>query len=469
MLRWASLMVLAALGTAGSKTTNPGIVARITQKGLDYACQQGVAALQKELKKIKIPDFMGNFKIKYLGKGTYSFHNMVIQGFQLPGPQIKLLPSEGLNFAIRNANIKISGKWKAKKNIIKASGKFDLNVRGLSISSDLKLSSNPGTGRSIISYSSCSTHIDKVHIHISGSSIGWLIQIFHKKIESSLRNTMSSKICKVVRSSVTSRLQPYFQTLPVIARVDNVAWIDYSLVAPPIVTAQNLDGHLKGEFFQLMYPRTLHFDPPALSFPTSHDRMMYLGISSYFFNTASFVYHQAGVLNLTLRDNMISKQSRFHLTTAFFGTLLPQVAKTFPYMKMQLLIGTSSPPSFTLRSAGLFCSAALEAQAVAILPNSSLAPLFLLGMSMNISVEVGIKSRSLIGQLKVDKLLLQLKHSDIGPFSAGLLQDFMDSVVHSVMLPKVNERLLEGFPLPLPRRVQFFNPVIQPHQDEETT
>lgn len=34
--RWAALMVLAALGTAVTETTNPGIVARITQKGLDY-------------------------------------------------------------------------------------------------------------------------------------------------------------------------------------------------------------------------------------------------------------------------------------------------------------------------------------------------------------------------------------------------------------------------------------------------
>lgn len=34
--RWATLVVLAALGTAVTATTSPGIVARITQKGLDY-------------------------------------------------------------------------------------------------------------------------------------------------------------------------------------------------------------------------------------------------------------------------------------------------------------------------------------------------------------------------------------------------------------------------------------------------
>ena len=39
-LRWATLLVLAILGTAAVvTTTNPGVVARITQKGLDYGNQ----------------------------------------------------------------------------------------------------------------------------------------------------------------------------------------------------------------------------------------------------------------------------------------------------------------------------------------------------------------------------------------------------------------------------------------------
>lgn len=37
--RWAALVVLATLSTAVTATTNPGVVARITQKGLDYGNQ----------------------------------------------------------------------------------------------------------------------------------------------------------------------------------------------------------------------------------------------------------------------------------------------------------------------------------------------------------------------------------------------------------------------------------------------
>ena len=38
-LQWATLVVLAAVGTAVTAATNPGVVARITQKGLDYGNQ----------------------------------------------------------------------------------------------------------------------------------------------------------------------------------------------------------------------------------------------------------------------------------------------------------------------------------------------------------------------------------------------------------------------------------------------
>ncbi|XP_012583634.1 PREDICTED: bactericidal permeability-increasing protein isoform X2 [Condylura cristata] len=390
---------------------------------------------------------------------------MFIREFQLPSSQIKLLPNVGLRLIIENASIKISGKWKAKKNFIKASGNFDLSLEGISILSALKLSCNATTGHSTILCDSCSSHVNSAHIHISGSSLGWLIQLFHKKIESSLRNAMSSKICEVVRNSVTSKLQSFLQTLPVTAKLDNVAGVDYSLLAPPTVTAEILDVQLKGEFFRLGQRRPPPFAPPALTFPSDHDRMVYLGISDYFFNTAWLVYQQAGVLHLTVKDDMIPKESKIQLTTQFFGTLIPQVAKMFPNMKMQLFMSVSSPPYLTVHPAGMDLSPALDTQAFAVLPNSTLAPLFLLGVSTNISVKVDIKSKRIIGELKMDKLLLQLKHSDIGSFSVESLQNVMNFLLPTVVLPKVNARLQQGFPLPMPAHVQLLNLLLQSHQD----
>lgn len=50
--------------------------------------------------------------------GVFLLHSMVIRGFQLPSSHIKLVPEKGLDLSISNANIKISGKWKARKKFM---------------------------------------------------------------------------------------------------------------------------------------------------------------------------------------------------------------------------------------------------------------------------------------------------------------------------------------------------------------
>ena len=54
--------------------------------------------------------------------------------------------------------------------------------------------------------------------------------------------------------------------------------------------------------------------------------------------------------------------------------------KMFPDMQMQLFIWASLPPKLTVNPNGLNLIFVLDTQAFAILPNSSLDPLFLLEM-----------------------------------------------------------------------------------------
>ncbi|CAO2577961.1 Bactericidal permeability-increasing protein [Lemmus lemmus] len=461
--KWSTLALLALMGTALTAAINPGFSAIISQKGLDFACQEGVTVLQKELETIKVPNFSGIFKMKHLGKGSYEFYSMVVDGFHIPDPQISLLPTDKLQLSIKDASIKISGRWKSKKNFLKASGKFDLNIQGVFISADLKLGINP-PGRITVECSACSSHIDRVHIHISGSMLGWLIQLFHKKIETSLRNSIYEKICRIVTISVSTKLQPYIQTLPVVARVDEMAAIDYSLLNFT-TTAEFLIGQLKGEFFWRRHHGPLPITPPAMSFSPNKDYMVQLSISDYFFNTAGFAYRESGTLQMTLRDQMLPKESKFRLNTEFLGTFLPKVARKFPSAEVQLLISASSPPHLSIHPSGLSLNPALETQAFAVLPNSSLIPLFLVHMNTNASLEVDAEEDRLVGQMKLEKLTLKLKHSDFGSFKVELLQAVINYLLSTIVLPRVNERLNKGFPLPLPAGVRLDNPVFQSYKN----
>lgn len=53
----------------------------------------------------------------------------------------------------------------------KASGNFDLSIQGVSISADLILGSD-SSGHITTICSNCDSHIDSVHIKISGSMLG---------------------------------------------------------------------------------------------------------------------------------------------------------------------------------------------------------------------------------------------------------------------------------------------------------
>ncbi|XP_032758328.1 bactericidal permeability-increasing protein [Rattus rattus] len=462
--KWSSLALLAIVGTALTAATDPGFVARISQKGLDFVCQESMVELQKELLAISIPDFSGDFKIKHLGKGTYEFYSMAVEGFHIPDPQIKLLPSDGLQLSITSARIKISGRWKYRKNILKASGNFQLSIQGVSIIADLILGNDP-SGRITITCSTCDSHINSVRIKVSGSMLGWLIQLFHRKIETSLKKTIYKKICKIVRNSVSAKLQPYVKTLPVVAKVDDITSIDYSLLAPPMTTDKFLEGQLRGEFFWRGHHGPLPAVPPVMNILPNNSYMVCMGISDYFFNTAEFAYQESKTLKITLRDQLLAKDARYHLNTDFLRTFLPEVAKKFPSMGVQLLISAPSFAHLNIQPSGLSLSPNLETRAFVVHPNSSLIPLFLLGMKTNASLEVNAMKNRLIGEMKLGRLLLELKQSNFGSFKVELLEDVINYLMSTMVLPKINEKLRRGFPLPLPAGIQLINSILYSSQN----
>ncbi|NXG38187.1 BPI protein, partial [Dromaius novaehollandiae] len=439
---------------------HPGFVVRITQAGLDYARQHGVSILEKELGQLRLPDISGHFRVRKVGKVRYEISSLDLRSFRLPSSQISPLPDVGLQVSISNAFAEVDGDWRVKVHFIRDHGSFDLRVEDLSIRINLKLGSD-ASGKPTADASYCSTHISSVHIHFSGK-LSWLYNLFHSAIESRFRSILESKVCENVVSSVRSELQPYLQTLPVTAKIDAVAGIDYSLVAPPAATVQSLDADLKGEFFSLAHRAAVPFPPPPLAFPPDHARMVYLGVSSYFFNTAGLVYHAAGALVFELTDSMIPKGLDFHLNTSTFSAFVPQLEKLYPDMLMKLRLSTPAAPSLSIGPKGLSLRPVVDIQAYAILPSSSLAPLFLLNLVTNVSASIDVKSSRIVGNVTVGRL--KLFPSPLSVSQVRMLQSIMNIFTSSILLPRLNARFGQGFPLPLPDRIQLSDIVMQSHQ-----
>ncbi|XP_005392593.1 PREDICTED: lipopolysaccharide-binding protein [Chinchilla lanigera] len=443
---------------------NPGLVARITDKGLAYAAQEGLSALQKELQEITLPDLDGDFKISRIGRGNYEFHSLDIRSCELRSSALKPLPSHGLSLSVTDSSIHVQGRWKVKVHrFLKLQGSFDLQVKGITIIVNLLLGSEP-SGRPMVTASSCNSHIEKVEADLSGG-LGWVLKLFHDQIESRFRRTLESKICEIVEESVTSDLQPYLQTLPVTAEIDSFLDVDYSLTEAPQATAQMLDVMFKGEIFHHDHRSPVALLPPVLSLPEDHSQMVYFAISDYVFNTASLVYYQAGYMNFSITDDMIPPDSPFRLTTKSFRAFAPRIARLYPNMNLELQGGVVSAPLLNLSPGNLSLAPQMEIEGFVLLPDSVRKSVFRLGVATNVSATLTFNSSRITGILDPGKLHVELKESRVGVFNVELLGGFLNYFMVNNVYPEVNEKLAQGFPLPLLKRIQLYDLVFQIHKD----
>ncbi|NXB42793.1 BPI protein, partial [Leucopsar rothschildi] len=251
----------------------------------------------------------------------------------------------------------------------------------------------------------------------------------------------------------------------VTAKIDGKTGIDYSLVASPRATAQFLDADLKGEFYSLAHRSTVPFPPLPLAFPSDHDRMVYFGASSYFFNTAGIAYHEAGALVFEITDAMIPKEVGFKLDTSVFSAFIPQLEEMYPNMPMKFMLSTPTAPFLTIGPEGISFQPVVDAQAYVILPDSSLAPLFVLSLVRNVSAVINVRSGRIVGSLDVGRIRLSLKDSAVGTFQVQSLQSIMNYLTSRVVLPRLNARLDEGWRLPMPNGIQLSNILVKYQQN----
>ncbi|KAM4031611.1 bactericidal permeability-increasing protein-like [Anomaloglossus baeobatrachus] len=456
---YALTLALFMVILGATDAVNPGLVVRITQKGLDYARQQGIIVLQQKLSTIRLPDYSGSYSVGVLGNVKYNINSMVITNFQLPSSQVTLLPNVGLKLSISGAYIEVHGRWGVRYLFISSDGDFELKVLGISVSVGLSLGSD-GSGRPTVSSFDCSANIADMQVHFSGG-LDWLINLFDDKIASSLRDDMQNMICSQVNDAVKNQLEPVLRSLPVTSKIDDVASIDYSLTGPPIVSADYLDVQLKGEFFEQSKRTPPPFSPQPLSVPDDHNLMVYFAISDYLFNTAGFVYQSAGKLIFNVTDDMIPKDFPVRLNTSSFGNLIPQISKMYPDMLMKLKISSPSAPFLTMKPENVTISPVLDIQAYAIFPNSSLAPLFLLNLSADAVAKVGVNSSRIVGYLELSSIKITLRQSDVGPFPVEILNVAVNYYISHILLPKVNEILKNGYPLPLLDHIQLSNVMLK--------
>lgn len=405
-----------------------------------------MAKIQQELRSLKLPDISGSQSVAPIGKVSYSFTNMHITNVGLPQSAVSLVPGTGVKLSIGNAYMSLNGNWRVKYlRFIKDHGSFDLNVNGLSISTSIAITRDE-TGRPTVNSVNCAASVGSVSIKFHGGA-SWLYNLFKSFIDKALRKALEKQICPVVDNAVLN-MNPHLKTLNVVAKVDQYAEIEYSLVSSPTVTTASIDLGLKGEFYNIGKHQEPPFTPQVFNLPSQSTNMLYMGLSSYTANSAAFVYNTAGALSLYITDDMIPASSPIRLNTKTFGAFIPEVAKRFPGLMMKLLVKTAKTPVITFEPNNATVQASGTVTAYAIQTNGTLSPLFVLNMEASVSAQVSVSGTRLAGSVSLNKMDLTLGTSYVGDFQVKSLDSIFQMVLKVVIIPKLNVQLEKGYPLP---------------------
>uniref|UniRef100_A0A673W5G2 Bactericidal permeability-increasing protein n=1 Tax=Salmo trutta TaxID=8032 RepID=A0A673W5G2_SALTR len=409
---------------------NPGVKVKLTDKGIEYGKQIGMASLQQKLKTIKVPDLSGTEKVPHVGKVKYSLTGMTIVNLGLPKSALVLVPGTGVSLAITNAFINLHGNWRVRYfRFMQDRGSFDLAVNGLTITANIAIKSDE-TGRPMVSTVNCVANVGRASIKFHGGA-SWLYNLFKSYIDKALRSALQKQICPLVADAITDMNQ-HLKTFNVLAKVDQYAEIEYSMGTSPTISKSSMEFSLKGEFYNIVKHQEPPFSPTPFSLPPQGNNMLYIGVSSFTPNSAGFVYNNAGALSLYVTDDMIPPSSPIRLNTGTFGVFIPEIAKRFPGMMMKLLVKTVKEPTISLEPNNVTVQASGTVTAYAIQPNTTLSPLFVLNM-----VSQSVQS--------LDNIFLM--------------------VLKVVVIPKVNARLEKGFPLPSIGKMNLVNTQLQVLKD----
>ncbi|KAL6111330.1 bpifc [Pungitius sinensis] len=456
---WLALGALIPL----TLSTDPGVKVKLTAKGLEYGRTLGMASILKKLKTIKVPDMSGKESVSPIGTVQYSLTNLQIVDVGLPTSAVALVPGTGVRLSIGKAFLRLHGNWRVKYlRIIKDSGSFDLRVSDLTVTASVAIESDE-TGRPAVHVADCAATVGGASIKFHGGA-SWLYNLFTKFIDKAIRSTLQRQICPLVTDAV-SDLNPQLKTLNVLAKVDQYAEIEYSLVSSPAVTTSSIELGLKGEFYNIGKRQEPPFSASAFDLPPQTDNMLYIGLSAFTANSAAFVYSTAGALSLYVTDDMLPKASPIRLNTRTFGVFIPQVAKLFPGLMMKLLVKTAETPVVTFEPNNTRVQATGTVTAYAIQPNGTLSPLFVLNLESSISAQLSVSATRVAGAVTLNNMDLTLETSYVGEFQVKALSSPFQLVLKAVVIPLLNVQLAKGYPLPTIGKMKLVNLQLQVLKD----
>ncbi|GAB1604829.1 uncharacterized protein LOC115212271 [Argonauta hians] len=435
--------------------TDPGIVTRITQKGLDYASLIGFTQLHERFKSIRnIPN------IVHTGDTYYSLTNLYLNKVSRPRGNIAFEPGHGLRWLITIPNAQISGKWRYSKKLwffsVGDAGNLNINMPETHVEIILRITKTPHGAPDVkATHCSCDITFD-LDTH------NWFYNFVIYLFKGTIRTVMRHQICEKAVALTNDNGYEQIINFPLQVPLSNDFILDYRLVSDPLITTLYMQLEHKAKISWYNDNDELPFSPGNLPYVSDAGKMVYIVVSNYVLNSWSFAAQKHHALQYVFSSKHLPKdQTELLMTTCSeeylcIGTLIPQIGETFPNSEVTVEISSINRPKIHIQTNNIEVNINGLLQFFVHLANTSRIDAFGIRVELYGNMKAYVNSSQLFYRMK--SMSFQVGDSGghyLKTIDVQSLKPLIELVIQGYFVPIINEHGAKGIPLMIPQKVTF--------------
>ncbi|XP_029990963.1 phospholipid transfer protein [Sphaeramia orbicularis] len=432
-----------------------GCKIRITDKGLDMLKAETQRFVEEELSNISMPEMEGKE-----GRFQYTITNVKITEMNLTHVDLRFIPTVGLLFDVQNSSITLSFHRRILYWFFYDTGNISASADGVNINTVLNLIRDH-EGRLKINNITCDARIEKMRAKFSGT-LGKVYDFISGFLTSGMRFLLNQKICPALDHAALVHVNAMLDSIPVKTEVDGYIGIDYSLLSDPLVTSKSLDMEFRGMFFNLANENDILANSAVDPVITEYDRMVYLALSEFFFDSGMFSYYKAGIFQMDIVNEKMPKDLELLLRTTYFGALM-MLNPALMDAPLALQLAVNSPPKTTIKTSGATVVVTAIVKVLVLPPGQPPVQLSSMTMENKFNAKVSMKGKRLAVHADLRRFKIFSNQSALESLALIPLQAPLKTMLQMSVVPLINNWTKRGVQIPLADGMDFIEEVVEYH------
>uniref|UniRef100_A0A672F9K0 Phospholipid transfer protein n=1 Tax=Salarias fasciatus TaxID=181472 RepID=A0A672F9K0_SALFA len=414
--------------------------------------------VEEELSNISMPEMKGKD-----GRFQYTITDVKITELNLTHAELKFIPNVGLLFDVQNSSISLTFNRRILYWFFYDTGNINASAEGVNINTALKVVRDED-GRLKISNITCDAKINKMKAKFSGT-LGRVYDFLARVLTTGMRFVLNQQICPALNHAALVDVNSMLDTIPVRTEVDEFIGIDYALIDDPVVTSQSLDMHFRGMFFDLAHQNITQVNSAVDPVIREYDRMVYLALSEFFFDSGMFSYYTAGIF----QTEIVNEKVQRHLSTLHSLLSLPlslSLSLSNPALvdsPLSLQLAVNSPPKTTIKTSGATVVMTAIVKVMVLPPGQDPVQLSSMTMEAKFNAKVSMRGKRLSVHADLRRFKIFSNQSALESLALIPLQAPLKTMLQMSVVPLINNWTKRGVRIPLADGMDFIEEVVEYH------